>query len=119
MATWPTTLPAPLLAGYGIQPNDQTARTDMEKGAPRTRRTTKTRLDACQFSVNMSDAQMAIFRAWWDDDADGGNAWITISLWTGDGGASTVEAKFKGPWQTNIVGNHRWLVSGTVEVRYA
>lgn len=119
MATWPATLPAPLVAGYGVRPNDQTIRTDMESGSPRVRRRTAARLDEYPLSVNLSDAQMAIFRAWWDDDASGGAAWFTISLWTGDGGADSVEARFKGPWQANMVGNHGWLVSGTVEVRYA
>ena len=119
MAAWPTTLPAPLVAGYGIQPNDQTVRTDMESGSPRVRRRTAARLDEYPLSVSMSDEQMAIFRAWWDDDAAGGAAWITITLWTGDGGASSVEARFKGAWKADMTGNHRWLVTGMVEVRYA
>jgi hypothetical protein len=117
--TWPATLPAPLVSGYGIQPNDQTIRTDMESGSPRVRRRTAARLDEYALSVSLSDAQMAIFRAWWDDDAAGGAAWFTMSLWAGDGGADSVEARFKGPWRADMIGNHRWLVSGTVEVRYA
>ena len=119
MATWPETLPAPLLAGYGIQPNKQTIGSDMEVGAPRVRRITAARLDDYPLSVNLSDAQMAIFRAWWDDDAAGGAAWFTMTLWTGDGGAQSVEARFNGHWKADMVGNHRWLVTGTVEVRYA
>ena len=118
MAMWPTTLPAPLLAGYGIQPNDQTVRTDVEKGSPRVRRITAARLDEFPLAVNLSDTQMATFRAWWGDDAAGGAAWFTISLWTGDGGAQDVDARFKGPWKADKIAKHRWLVSGTVEVRY-
>ena len=35
MATWPTTLPAPMAQGYGIDPVDPVIRTDMEVGAAR------------------------------------------------------------------------------------
>ena len=120
MATWPATLPAPLVSGYGIEPVDQTVATDMEVGAPKTRRRSFAERDNVRMAVNLSDAQMAIFRAWYysTEGGDGGHGWFDISLWVGKGGATAVEAKLRSPkWV--VTGKHRWIVTGQLEVRYA
>ena len=119
MAAWPTTLPAPLVDGYGIEPVDQTVATDMETGTKRVRRRSAVQIDNVSVSYNFSDAQMAIFRAWFYSELAGGAATFDVSLWAGKGGVTAAEARFVGPPKWSLVGNHRWIVSGKLEVRYA
>jgi hypothetical protein len=119
MATWPSTLPAPLLAGNQLSPVAPSMRTDMEFGAARSRRQTKARDDHVGAAWNMSDAQMAIFRAWFDSDSEaaGGSAWFAITLRIGNTGATAQEARFIGIYQATQVGLYRWQVSAQLEVR--
>ncbi|MDP3831014.1 MAG: hypothetical protein Q8Q47_07070 [Ignavibacteriaceae bacterium] len=119
MATWPTTLPPPT-SDYGLNPVDPTVRTDMESGAARTRRRTKARNDKVRVAWNMTDAELTIFRAWFDDDATGaagGAAWFDISLPIGTGGIVSVTAKFVGVYKANYLPGMNWLVSGELEIR--
>lgn len=85
MAFWPTTLPAPLKPGYGLDPEDQQLRTDMEVGAARVRRRTRARKDMLDVVWKFADAQMALFRKWFDNDGS-----ATHSGTAQSGGASTV-----------------------------
>lgn len=120
MSAWPSTLPAPDNAGYAIEPLDPVLRSQMEVGADRTRRRTRARNDRITLSWSMTDAQLAIFRAWLDDDATGaagGAAWFTIDL--AIGGATlteTVEAKFVGVAKP-ARDRRCWRVTATLEVR--
>lgn len=121
MPTWPATLPAPMVAGYALNPVDMTARTEMEAGPARVRRRSSARVDMVPVQWSVSDAQMAIFRAWFDDpaEANGGAAWFTVSLLMGNGGTQTVSARFSGIWQAAYVPHLRWQVQATLEVRDA
>ena len=121
MATWPSTRPAPLVDGYGIEPAEQTVATDMEVGTQRARRRSFAQVDTVRFAVNLSDAQMTTFRTWLysGSEADGGAGWFDIYLRVGKGGATAAEARFKGTPKWDMTGNHRWLVTGQMEVRYA
>ena len=121
MATWPATLPAPKLAGYTVAPTDATIRTDMEFGAARARRRTFARLDRVAVSWVFTDAEMAIFRTWFDNDAEaaGGSAWFSISLRVGNTGATTQEARFVGPFEAVLMKSSLWSVTGSLEVRDA
>lgn len=119
MATWPATLPAPLLDGYGVNPAEQVVRSDMESGAPRARRRSTARNDHVPVNWRMTDAQFAIFRAWFDDDAEaaGGAAWFSISLPIGNGGFSTVEARFAAIYKSSALPGLNWQVNATLQVR--
>lgn len=119
MATFPTTLPAPLVSGYALNPIDPTIRTDMEAGSKRARRRTKSRNDSVDVSWRFTDAQMATFRTWFDDDAEaaGGAGWFTISLAIGATGSDSVEARFSGIWQASVVHGMIWTVTAQLEVR--
>lgn len=120
MATWPSTLPAPLAGGYAVKPVDQTVRTDMEGGAARQRRRTTARNDKVAVSWVMRDAQAAIFRAWFEDDAAGaagGAAWFAVALLLGTGGVVSVDARFVAPPMLTLIGAKIWTVSGELEVR--
>jgi hypothetical protein len=119
MATWPSTLPAPLRPGYGLAPVDQSLRTEMESGAARSRRRTYSRNDRVTVAWSLSDAQMDIFRTWFENDAEaaGGSAWFSISLRIGNTGATAQEARFVGAYQMQQLGADRWSVTATLEVR--
>ena len=123
MAFWPTTLPAPLVQGYKIAPADQVIRTDMEGGNIRARRRSTARLDKIPCAWMFTDAQLTIFRSWYDDSAtgiNGGASWFTIDLAVGSTGLDVVEARFTGIWQAQPVsGLLFWEVTATLEVRYA
>jgi hypothetical protein len=119
MAIWPTTLPSPE-SDYSLDPVDQTLRTDMESGAPRTRRRTTARNDKVKVVWRMTDAQLAIFRAWFEDDATGiagGAAWFTIDLPIGTGGVVGVTAHFVGPFKAVHLVALKWMVSAELELR--
>lgn len=120
MASWPTTLPGINLSGYSVAPVDQTVRTDMEGGAARARRRTTARNDKITPTWVMTDAQFAIFRAWFDNastGAAGGSSWFTISAAIGSTGMTSVEARFIGPFKSAGVGALLWSVSAELEIR--
>jgi hypothetical protein len=120
MATWPTTLPSPLASGYAITPMDQTVSTDMEVGAERVRRRTVARNDEVDVSWRFTDAQMAIFRAWFDHastGAAGGAAWFDVGLTKGDGGIEACEARFKGGFRADFIPGRIWTVTAKLRLR--
>jgi hypothetical protein len=121
MATWPSTLPLPQLAGYSLNPSDQTLRTSMDGGNAKVRRVSYTRNDKISCSLRLTDAQFAAFRTWFDDtaEANGGQSWFTVSLMVGATGIDTVEARFTGPWQGALLSYDYWDISLPLEVRYA
>lgn len=119
MATWPTTLPAPILDGYALDPLDQTIRTDMEFGAARTRRRSTAQNDKLNVAWIFTRAQMAAFRTWFTDAAQaaGGSAWFDLVVDTGEGAAASQSCRFSGPWKAAFRGAGIWSVSATLEVR--
>jgi hypothetical protein len=121
MSSWPTTLPNINLAGYSLSPVDQTIRTEMESSTSRARRRTSARNDRLSVSWVMTDAEFATFRTWFDADsstgAAGGAAWFTIKAGIGEGGLTTLEARFIGPFTATGLGALLWDVSGNLEVR--
>ena len=121
MASYPSTLPAPLLAGYKFTPSDPTLRTEMEYGT-KSRRTTLARQDKFSLPLSFNEAEMAIFKAWFYDPsgADGGNAWFDIALKTGDVAAKqTVSAKFTSVFDLQGFDGKNWSLNMAVQVRYA
>lgn len=119
MATWPATLPIPNVNGFQLNPMDPVRRTQMEVGASRKRRISKSRDDRVNVEWTFTDAQMAIFRTWFDDDAEaaGGSAWFSMDLYIGESGITTQEACFNGIWKSSLLGGVNWVVTATLEVR--
>ena len=121
MATWPTTLPAPSLEGYGLETQDQTVRTEMEGGAARVRRRTTTNPDRFTLRFSMTAEQMVTFRAFWNADWQHGAAWVFIPL--KDGTAVTTQPRECRPvpatYKANPISASHWVVEITVEVRNA
>lgn len=119
MASFPDSLPKPLAEPYRLDALDAVLRTDMEIGAPRARRRTKARLDRVRLSWILTDAQMIIWRAWWDSalHASAGASWVTMTLAFGDGGLRAREVRFTGPWSARPFGGLKWIVEVDAEAR--
>ena len=92
----------------------------MEVGAARTRRRTSARNDKVTLSWWMTDAQLTIFRTWFEDaaaGAAGGSAWFTVNLAIGTTGVVSTTARFVGPPKIGHGGGLQWSVSAEVEIR--
>lgn len=61
---WPDTLPGPSTPSFSLTPVDQSRRTDMEVGAQRVRRITKSRLDRVTMEWRMKPTEADAFRNW-------------------------------------------------------
>lgn len=125
MAAWPGTLPAPIVNGWGLEPADHLARSSMESGADRVRRTSTARADKVGVQWVMTRVQFAAFRSWFESStgANYGADWFTIGLQAGQdaGGACTTTetARFAGNWSAAPIDPFLIRVSGTLEVRDA
>lgn len=124
MATFPATLPAPMLGGYQANPQDQVVRTQMEVGTARARLRSTAKIDRVSVQWLFTDAQMQTFRDWWylDSASNGaayGTSWFTISLAVGQTGLTSVTARFLQPYQASSGAGLLWTVKGELEVRYA
>jgi hypothetical protein len=121
MATWPSSLPAPLIQGYRLSEDSTVIRTNMESGLPKARRISVVTSDKIDCSMIISDEKMAAFRTWYSSTtgANGGQSWFTVTLLIGQGGMDSVEARFASPWSASIVGYRNWEVQMQLEVRYA
>ena len=117
MATWPATLPPPEKTGYQLAPTDPTIRTEMEVGLPRTRRRTAARDDRITVTWKFTDAQMQTFRTFFNGDGQGGAAWFTIDLASGNTGIDSESARFASMWQAELLPGLNWRVTATLEVR--
>lgn len=116
---WPVGLPAPVVPGFSMEPEEATIRTDMEVGSPRVRLRTLAERDALEVAWKFTDAQMAVFREWWRTTASFGAAWFDVELPLGNGGVQACEARFVGRWKSHLKPGMCWDVTGKVEVRNA
>lgn len=116
MATWPLPTVKPS-STFSYAPVDQTIRTEMDVGTARVRRRTSARNDLFTTMWIMSNSQVATFRSWFDSDIDGGASWFTISLPIGNTVATSVSARFKGPYTLDHVGGTFWKINGVLEIR--
>ena len=116
---WPVGLPAPVVPGFSMEPEDATIRTDMEVGSPRVRLRTLAERDSLDVAWKFTDAQMAVFREWWRTTASFGAAWFDVELPLGNGGVQACEARFVGRWKSQLKPGMCWDVTGKVEVRNA
>lgn len=116
MATWPTYLPAPLRAGYEINPEDPILRTQMDAGPDRVRRRYTAIPSRIPVSWRLTEAQLALFEAWHKYEALDGAAWFTVSLVNGLGFQS-MEARFAKPPKKALLSGTNWEVSAELEVR--
>ena len=121
MATWPTSLGNPQFSGYDLETTDPTVRTDMEGGAARVRRRYTSAPDTVSLKFIFDQAQMEIFRAFWDDELLQGAAWAYMPVKTGRvSGMETKECRpSTGKFKAVPAGARHWYVEFQVEVRNA
>lgn len=121
MSTWPSTLPQPQFSGYDLQTGDPTIRTDMEGGSARVRRRCTAVPDQVTLRFIFDEAQMAIFRTFWESDFLNGAAWVFVPV--KDGRAAGVRNKEcrpeSGAFKCSPLSATHWAVEFKVEVRNA
>ncbi len=115
MATWPSTLPAPLLANYGLQPTDPVARTQMEQGSPRTRQRARLAPTSVVVQWMLTTQQLATLEAWHREIIHNGADWFSISLANGLG-KNTISARFLGMWKASLKERGFWQIDATLEI---
>jgi len=121
--SWPEhRLGLPSIAGYGIEPQDGVARTDMDSGPARHRRRWTTTPTEFPVTFKFTRYQLAIFEGWYYNDAAEGANFFNITLLSGLGLVNH-EARFKGkykslPWNADDAANSEWWrVTTTLEIR--
>ncbi len=91
--TWPATLPAPRVSGYGYKETPSFMRTTMDSGQARQRRRFITTPTAVTAQFRLTGAQLATFEAWFKDALYDGQAWAMIPVVNGLG-VNAVRARF-------------------------
>lgn len=116
--TWPSTLPVPAIAGYGIKPRPNVDRTELEWGQARQRRRSTGTTDEISLQFVATRWQVMLFESWFKNRALEGAAWFNITLLGGTGLVS-YEARFKGGSEISYVpiNGENWTITATVEVR--
>ena len=116
MASWPSTLPAPLVSAFSLEPLQAFLRTQMDAGAARQRRRFSVTPTTVPFVVDLSQYNLATFEAWYHFEISDGAGWFTINLRNGLGVVSC-EARFSEPYKAINNDVMFWRVSGKLEVR--
>ena len=113
---FPTTLPTPLAQGYSIRPYETAARAAMDIGGSRARGHNRSGPYSVGVRWLFTDAQLAAFEAWHDDDISQGADEFTARL-AGSEGLETVTCRFLGPYSVSKVQQH-WGVTAELEVAF-
>lgn len=117
MPTWPVTLPAPQVRGYGLNPVDPVIRTKMEGGPGRNRRRFTQAPTDIPVSFKFTETQMAIFETFHKNELFDGAAWFDGMPLINGQGVTLSTARFKTMWKGSSLGNKFWQVSATLEVK--
>lgn len=115
MAAYPATLPNPTRSGYGLEPQSGSARTDMEAGPARVRRRYTATPTQVALHWIFTEAEFAVFEAWWAQTTQDGSAWVEMPIANG-GGINSLSARFIGPYKAPMRGLG-YEVAARVEVR--
>lgn len=111
-------LPPPAVQGYRITPTDARRRTDMEVGAARVRRITRSPLDTVSCVWILSQSDFATWRLFYNDVLDHGTLWFRYPLALGGDAVTTVrECRFVSTYEAERLPGMMWEVSATLEVR--
>lgn len=95
---YPSTLPKPNIQGYSLTPQQNVIRTDMEAGAARQRRRFTRETTTATVTWLFTIQEMSVFEYWWENLAQHGAAWFTMSIISGKG-VQTVNCRFTEPWK--------------------
>ncbi len=115
--SYPSVLPAPRTRDYEIRPGENVARSEVETGAARQRRTSLGAPSSIPVAFLYTHVEYAIFESWYETKADEGATFFSISLRSGLG-IVTHEARFKGQPRARLrPGRTHWVVSAELEIR--
>lgn len=118
MAAYPSTLPKPLIDGYGGSQDVAFIRTEMEAGSKRQRQRFSAANDQLNVNWLFTFEQMSTFRNFYNSSVNRGSDWFTIELDVGEG-FNTFDARFTQAYQYSRVQGNLWNVSANLEVRNA
>ena len=113
---WPDTLPLPRIEGYGLAPQSNAIRTDIDSGAARMRLRSTSTLYRVRSEWRFSQEAFAVFDAWWMHVLNQGVLWFAMPLTAGLG-VQAVQARFIAPWDTELLAGNRWQVKAQLEVQ--
>lgn len=77
---WPSSLPTPIVEGYGVQRGEGREVTQMEQGPSRVRLKYKNTPSTVNLTFRMSLAELEAFHDFWDIDLNSGEKNITIQI---------------------------------------
>lgn len=125
---FPSTLPSPLIQGYGFGPLSTFRRVSVSSGPPRYRMNDPNFTSTFDVIWHFSEAQLQEFRLWYEDfQGLNFNRWFLINLAVGrvvPGTTNTrlleaLEAHFFEEWRANLEEtSNQWRVSAALETRY-
>lgn len=115
MATWPATLPAPSAFGYGYSLADPVARSPFDSGRLQARARSLAPPSRVPVTWVLTEAEMAVFEAWFRHEALDGAAWFSTPLANGQG-VTNVDAQFAEDWQATATASG-YSVSASLQVR--
>lgn len=115
---FPPELPAPVRSGYGFEHVSPFARTSMQTGRARQRRTFQSVPSTAPFTLTLNEPEAQIFEAWFSYDITDGADWFNIDLKTPVGNMDSYECRFiemyEGP---TLSGLCHWIFSFNLELR--
>lgn len=114
---WPSTLPSPSLSGYQFTPDATTIKTDMDSGPPRVRRRYTSANTPVQATWVLTELQLAVFEAWFVQQAQSGAAWFLVPLRNGLGRQVVTARIPSGAYTAAIAEGGNWRLSAQLEVR--
>lgn len=116
MAAWPSTLPAPQLAGYHVKRQPANIRTDMETGPARQRRRYTAVPKRINVTWRLTAAQKVTFDSFWVTDLFDGNGWFTVAM-AFSNAMTTVNARFVGEPDETALAGFNWDVAAVLEIQ--
>ena len=112
--TWPSSLPAPTVVGYGITPGDGVQRTQMDSGLARQRRLFTQTPTGIAVAWLLTTTEFQTFEGWYQHFAREGAAFFTIDLASGTGIISHT-VRFKGVFRATLMSQTLWRVTAELE----
>lgn len=115
--SFPSTLPAPLIDGYGFDPESPLVKTDMDAGPARVRRRFTSRPTQYKAAWIFTQQELATFEAWFDLNAMSGAAWFSTPAWNGKGQVTVTARIPSGTFAVTKRPGLMWGVSASLEIR--
>lgn len=116
MSAYPSTISNFEIPGYGIEPANPIARTEMEDGPARARRRYTSFPDVVSARASFAVEELAVFEAWHRLTVLDGEGWFDCNLINGLE-LNTVQARFIGVPKKSAISNKWFYVDAKLEVR--